>query len=189
VSSLVSVFVYFAVTPAEETVVTQSMAWRTVGGLCGAWIAVFCVFMAAIDSNYIGTFFSTDTGRDNSIKLFREGPNDECKVKMLAEHNPKKWSSIRGEVKVWTHANWARFEEEAPTWFTPGLVAHIDDELIPIVALARLNRAAGGHRRRSSLGGSVREAMTPSAASLRERSSARDRGEGGGARVAPTIDN
>jgi hypothetical protein len=84
-------------------------------------------------------------------------------------------------VRAWHHANWDRWEEDAADWFTPVLVARIDDEFIPVAALARLNRAAGGQRRRSSAGGSLREAVA-STASTRERRSSRG---GGGAQVVP----
>jgi hypothetical protein len=84
-------------------------------------------------------------------------------------------------VRVWHHANWDRWEEEAADWFTPELVSRIDDEFIPVAALVRLNRAAGGKRRRSSVGESLRESVA-SKASTRERRSSRG---GGGAPGVP----
>lgn len=96
-------------------------------------------------------------------------------MSVIVDFNPKKWASIKPEVRAFTHANWARFEEEQPPWFNPGFIAKVSDEMIPIEALARLNRAAGGKRKRSSLGLSARGALTPSTASLRGRRSARDK--------------
>jgi hypothetical protein len=181
VSSLASVQVYYAVTPKEEVALPAGSAWAAVGVLSGAWVAVFAAFLLLIDSKLIGSFFSTETCREWVCKKFTDpGASDQAKMS-IHEKNHKKWRSIRADVKAWTHDNWARFEEEQPAWFSPDFVARIDDEMIPRDALVRLNRAAGGQRRRSSVGGSLREAAA-STASARERGRARDRG---GARVAP----
>ncbi|GMI29285.1 hypothetical protein TeGR_g9733 [Tetraparma gracilis] len=178
VSSLASVSVYYELTPEDAVLLPEAVAWKAVGGLCAAWITVFAAFLLLIQRRFIKNFFSFETSRELVCANFtKEGASDVAKLEIHI-FDPKKWASIRDNVRVWHHANWDRLEEEAADWFTPELVARIDDEFIPVAALVRLNRAAGGHRRRSSTGGSLREA----AASARERSSGRDRG---GARVAP----
>ena len=78
-------------------------------------------------------------------------------------------------------ADFGRLEEEAADWFTPALVARVDDEFIPAAALARLNNRAGGERRRSSVGGSMREAVAGTASSRERRSS-----RGVGVQVVPS---
>jgi hypothetical protein len=180
-SSFASVYVYFELTPEDEVLLDEAVAWKAVGSLCAAWIAVFAVFLLIIERRFIWAFFSFETSREWVCAYFtKEGASDESKM-YIHSCAPKKWASIRDDVRVWHHANWDRWEEEAADWFTPVLVARIDDEFIPVAALARMNRAAGGRRRRSSVGGSLRVAVA-STASTRERRSARDRG---GARVAP----
>ena len=180
-SSLASVYVYYKRTPEDDFLLPEAVAWKAVGGLCAAWIAVFTATLLLIPRRFVWAFFSFETSREWVCNQFtKEGASDEAKM-YIHSCAPKKWASIRDDVRVWHHANWDRLEEEAADWFTPELVARIDDEFIPVAALVRLNRAAGGHRRRSSVGGSLREAVA-STASARERRSARDRG---GARVAP----
>jgi len=167
-SSLASVYVYFALTPEDEVPLPEAAAWKAVGGLCAAWIAGFTALLLLIPRRFIWAFFSFETSREWVCAQFtKEGASDESKM-WLHGCDPKKWASIRDDVRVWHHANWDRWEEEAADWFTPVLVARIDDEFIPVAALARMNRAAGGRRRRSSVGGSIRETVA-SAASTRER--------------------
>jgi hypothetical protein len=77
---------------------------------------------------------------------------DEVKMFIFTYHGAK-WAHYKDEVREFTHANWARWKEEQPAWFTAEVVARVPDEYIPIAALASLNAAAhGGQRRRSSLG-------------------------------------
>jgi hypothetical protein len=90
---------------------------------------------------------------------------DEMKMEIFTYHEAK-WAHYKDEVREFTHANWARWKEEQPAWFTAEVIARIPDEYIPIAALASLNAAAhGGKRRRSSaglassVGESVRESV------------------------------
>jgi hypothetical protein len=46
--------------------------------------------------------------------------------------------------------NWERWEEEKPTWFNDAFKRMVDDDMIPVESLRRLN--GGSQRRRSSLG-------------------------------------
>ena len=85
-----------------------------------------------------------------------------------------KWRVYRGEVREWTHANWDRWKEEKPAWFTETeeVIQRVPDEFVPVADLAALNAAHGGKRRRSSAGlaSSVRESVRESVrrGSLRE---------------------
>ena len=50
-------------------------------------------------------------------------------------------------MKEWTHANWARFEEEKPEWFHAADIARMDEEMIPENALVRFpDRLRVGNR-------------------------------------------
>jgi hypothetical protein len=99
----------------------------------------------------------------------KEGATDSSKMEIHKKRR-RLWKHLRPEVKEWTLANWARFEREQPDWLTPGLIGHVDDDMIPPEALRRLKMAGGGSRRRSSLGD-----VLGGGASVRN----------GGARVAP----
>jgi len=43
---------------------------------------------------------------------------DDAQPILIFEYNRIQWRSIEAEVKVWTHVNLARWEEEKPEWFT-----------------------------------------------------------------------
>jgi hypothetical protein len=117
---------------------------------------VTLAYMAKPEYRYL--FYTAETG----VQYARSKWEDEAdEVKMdIFNFNEVKWRSYKNEVRDFTHANWARWKEEQPAWFTEEVIQRVPDEYIPIAALASLNAAAhGGQRRRSSLGlvGSVRE--------------------------------
>jgi hypothetical protein len=159
----------------------ESTAWALVSSLCGAWALVFLVFLLLINSSHRHTFYSTQTSKAWVCSKFtKEGATDASKMEIHTLRR-RLWKHLRPEVKEWTLANWARFEREDPEWFSPALIANVDDDMIPAGSLARLNREGGGRRRRSS----VSERMLGSAASVREREEAGGR-RSSSSRVAPS---
>ncbi len=46
------------------------------------------------------------------------------------------------------NANWAKWNEEKPEWFTPARIQRIPDDMIPAQALAKLKQSG---RRKSSV--------------------------------------
>ena len=120
-----------------------------------------------VKPEYRYLFYTTETGAQYKWAEFVGAESDEIKVKIFECH-PVKWKNHRDEVRDFTHANWARWKEEKPAWFTEGLIQSIPDEFIPVGELAALNAAAnGGKRRRSSVGlvESVRESARRSSIS------------------------
>jgi hypothetical protein len=86
---------------------------------------------------------------------FLEGTTDEAKM-LIFRTNRLLWEpEIGDQVKAWTLANWARFEDEA--WFVAKIKEKVPDAYIPAAALQEL----GGRmrRRRGSAAGSVRESL------------------------------
>ncbi|GMI28967.1 hypothetical protein TeGR_g4898 [Tetraparma gracilis] len=72
---------------------------------------------------------------------------------VIFTYHAEKWSAYEGEVRELTTANWARWKEEQPAWFTEEVIQRVPDDFIPVAELAQLNAAArGGRRRRSSVG-------------------------------------
>ena len=80
----------------------------------------------------------------------RPGNSDEIRAQIHGFRRAK-WAAIREDVRVWTLENWGRWEEEQPEWFDEGFFGKVDDEMIPVDALRRMNGHSGG-RRRSSIG-------------------------------------
>ena len=124
-------------------------AWVIVGGLSGAWICTFAAFLMLMDFRFRRTFVTTQTGGQWARSLFLEGERDITKIIPIG-FNKKLWRSIRDDVKAWTLENWERWEEERPEWFNNEFKGKLDDDMIPVESLRRMNE--GGGRRRSSLG-------------------------------------
>jgi hypothetical protein len=104
-----------------------------------------------VKPEYRHLFYMTETGVAYIRAEFEAGGSDEEKMGIFFYHEVK-WEGIREEVREFTHANWARWKEEQPAWFTEEMVQCVPDEFVPIAALAELNAANGGKRRRSSVG-------------------------------------
>jgi hypothetical protein len=118
-----------------------------------------------VKPEYRHRFYSAETGVEYIRGLFDGAEDDEQKM-LIFTYQKTKWTRYKDEVREFTHANWARWKEEQPAWFTAEVIARVPDEYIPIADLAALNAAAhGGKRRRSSLGigESVRESIRESA--------------------------
>jgi hypothetical protein len=56
--------------------------------------------------------------------------------------NEVKWRSYKEEVREFTHANWARWKEEQPAWFTEEVMQRVPVEFIPAAARAELDTVA-----------------------------------------------
>ena len=114
-----------------------------------------------VKPEYRHLFYTTETGVEYIHKEYMSAETDEKKMIIFTRHEVK-WRSYKNEVREFTHANWARWKEEQPAWFTETVIQRVPDEFIPVASLAALNAAAhGGKRRRSSLGlvESVRESI------------------------------
>jgi hypothetical protein len=113
-----------------------------------------------VKPEYRHLFYTAETGVEYIRKEYMTAETDEKKMAIFIRHEAK-WRSYKDEVRHFTHANWARWEEEKPSWFTEEVVQRVPDEFIPVAALAELNAAAhGGKRRKSSLLVSVRESAS-----------------------------
>jgi hypothetical protein len=105
-----------------------------------------------VKPEYRYLFYTTETSVQYSRADYVGAETDEVKM-FVFTYNEVKWAHYKDEVREFTHANWARWKEEQPSWFTEEVIQRVPDEFIPVSALAELNAAAhGGQRRRSSVG-------------------------------------
>ena len=77
--------------------------------------AVFFKFICVPEHQH--TFWCTRTGWRDTQGYFLDNIDDAQPI-LIFEYNRIQWRSIEAEVKVWTHVNLARWEEEKPEWFT-----------------------------------------------------------------------
>jgi hypothetical protein len=145
----VSIPFYFVNTDAEEAVVDEKTAWIFMGYMSGTWLVSFSVFLLTMNREYIGTFFSFESGVQFFPTMFLEGKTDFERASIV-EMNRRLWEPIRPQVKDFFRDNWVRWEEEQPEWFTAEFKTSLESDLLPAAELARQKAAGGGSRRRSS---------------------------------------
>jgi hypothetical protein len=175
VSSFGSVKLHFSMTPVDTTGdLVENTSYLFLTTLSVALVAGFGIFMTLIKAKYRRTFYSLTTAHEAVQARFLNGDTDQVKADIVKK-NRHCWEPIRPQVVEFFHANWDKWKQEHPDWFTENFVAKVDDDLIPAAALRDLKVQSGGQRRRTSLGDLV----------------ARQGGGVGGRSVAvvPTIDD
>jgi hypothetical protein len=140
------------------------------GAMTGAfavWACLFAGFLLFICvPEYRATFWSTQTGWQYAASFFTDYvDNDEERFKIF-DFNMMMWEDHIPDVEKWTHANWNRWRQEQPPWFTPLSISKVHDRFIPVVDLMAMgsNRERRGSAsedilkesfRKMSLGGGV----------------------------------
>ena len=104
-------------------------------------------FFGLIDRDKWWTFYGTITGAQTTIQTFRSSDNPAIKMNAIFTNHSSFTESIKDEVIIYMHDNWAEWERTQPAWFTPKFIASVGDEFIPGRALQQLNEAAAGGAR------------------------------------------
>jgi hypothetical protein len=165
VSPFLVVKLYFANAAAKniKVVVSEKVAWSIVGLLSGMWLLSSLCFLKLMKKKYRKTFISAETGNEWAMSFFLKGDTDAKRVKPL-RINKNKWRKIRPEMKEFVLANWDKWDEERPEFFSDAFKARVDDDMVPAAELKK-QKVLGGGQRRSSLselmggGASVRESV------------------------------
>jgi hypothetical protein len=130
-SSIISAVLYQLYnTEADGSKIGATSLYAFVVTLVVVWAISFAVFLKLINPQYIRTFYSTETGVQATVNKVSNG--DDLQKSDLFYIQKRLWSSIRGEVKEWTTANWSDWESNPPDWFTEHFVARVPDEFIPV---------------------------------------------------------
>lgn len=90
-------------------------------------------FISVINKKFLRTFYSVETASNYHRTLYssRRVDQDELKSKALSAHPDvyKNWGDEL--VRPWTLKNWARWEEEQPSWFSDAWIANVPNDYIP----------------------------------------------------------
>jgi hypothetical protein len=113
------------------------------------WAASLTGFLLTINREYIGTFFSLETGRAYVVRFFNDAEGDDARRIKIFNFSPALWSEIRGDVKAWTLDNYVRWKAERPYWFTVGLIQRLPDDFMPPADVLALDARAPGGKRKS----------------------------------------
>jgi hypothetical protein len=160
-SVLIAVHLYNVAELADEgntQKISSATLWKMTAVLVGLWCVTIAFFLLrVVTPTHRHTFWSLVSGRKCCAQYFTEGATDEDKLGVFGSSRLLWESDIGSEVMEFTLQNWARWEREKPSWFTPLLKATVPDEYIPTEFLAGLGGAK--RMRRGSAAGSVRESF------------------------------
>ena len=132
----------------------QASLWTLVIGLFAMSMTCFGLFLISINREYLGTFFDTNTGPQFAVICYHEAKTDEARFATFMS-TPSYYSAIVGELLTWLDANWDKWEEEKPDWFTASAIASIPEDMLPV----RVKNKLGGTKqeRRNSLNKQIAE--------------------------------
>ena len=128
--------------------------WAVISAMSGLWCFTFIAFITSAKNEYIHTFFTTMTGKQQLHRIFRNAKEDKEKMSVFKKHRSY-WKDIEGEVRVFVAKNFYRWERERPEWWNNAMKARIPDDMLSATALQEEEAKGGGKRRRSS----IREGM------------------------------
>ena len=137
----------------EETALESSL-WALVIGLFALSMISFVMFLMSINREYLWTFFDTRTGKQFAIDTYHDSVTDGTRFEVFGHHESY-YNSIAGELMTWLDANWEKWEEEEPDWFTASAIASIPEDMLPV----RVKNKLGGTKqeRRNSLNKQIAE--------------------------------
>ena len=113
------------------------LLWRIGTVLTVTLTTLFFIFIANIQKRYIPTFWSIMTGKELAFKQFTEAESDSIKARCVFHINKMLYQKFKGDIQTWVDANWTRWEDEKPEWFTELLdFGAIPEEMKPGLARA-----------------------------------------------------
>lgn len=126
----------------QSTLIALTLVWA----ISAASLAI------SIKPNYWRTFYSTDTGSQHAVALFRRSSTDEARFDTVFSNHRSFTASIEAEIKQWLQERYAIWQLERPAWFNEAAIASIHDDMMPKEVMRELFAKGGGMRRRSSVG-------------------------------------
>ena len=137
----------------EETALESSL-WALVAGLFAVSMISFGLFLTLINRDYLWTFFDMRTGKQYAVDTYHESVSDGTRFEVFGHHESF-YNTIVGELMTWLDANWDKWEEEKPDWFTASAITSIPEDMLPV----RVKNKLGGTKqeRRNSLNKQIAE--------------------------------
>ena len=132
-------------TTASSLKLDDAKIYAVLGALLCTWLFSAFLFFFKIKRKYWVTFYSTKTGCQQAMSYFLENDDDARRANVFT-HNIDLFRKIDHNVATWTLANWHKWEDEKPYWFTENFKESVPDRFIPKTALEGLHKEAGGER-------------------------------------------
>jgi len=108
-----------------------NLAWRLLYILIPSTLVMFGVFFINIEKEYRHTFYSTERGKELTIRSFTDSIEDVTKAHNSIKKSKHLWMSLEEEVRSWVESNWSRWEDEKPKWLDENMKAKIPVKWIP----------------------------------------------------------
>ena len=82
------------------------------------------------------------TGKEYAVDTFHEAETDEIKFDVFGYHRSF-YASIKEELKTWLKDEWENWESEKPDWFNARAIGLVPEDMLPAVALQKMNDQGG----------------------------------------------
>ena len=105
--------------------------FASVGALAMLWTTALVCLLLTIKREYVGTFFSLQTGYAYTQSFFLNHQGNDSKRAYIFWRNERQWRSIRDLVRQWALSLYATWMQLRPAWFTDRLRALIPDDFTP----------------------------------------------------------
>ena len=128
-----SVYLYHTYSDEASDEVVE-LLWKVVGGLFVFSMLNFGIFLLSINSGFVNTFFSSESGQQFCCNYFLEGATEEVKFAVFY-HCRTYYAAIEEKLKPRLDENWDRWCEEGPDWFIPKRIKMIPSDLLPAKVL------------------------------------------------------
>jgi hypothetical protein len=120
------------------------LVWSCIGALSGLFLLGLVVFLLAANKDFLASFYSTDTASTYYEKWFEgvHGNDDEAKSAIFGVH-PVIRTNFEHKISAWTKANWERWGQEQPAWFTDAWIESVPNHCIPYKYCVKYRKTKG----------------------------------------------
>lgn len=113
-----------------QTCIREDVVYSYIGCAWVVWFFSFLVVILCMKKSFRGFWYDTTSGPEFVVShLFLAGTDDQ-RSQIFFIHE-RIWAGIRQEVKEWVVANWLRWEEDAPEFFSDYFRACIPVDMLP----------------------------------------------------------
>ena len=115
-------------------------------GLLVCWLTTFCYLVfVTIVPRFCKDFWSLRTGHQYCQSFFLDNEGNDGTRITIFDYNFAHWQGLEEDIKEWTMANFQRWEDERPEWFTPVVKASMPERFKPATIRRQIT---GGTQRR-----------------------------------------
>ena len=95
------------------------------------WACSYLMFLASVNEGYIQTFVDTKSAIQYNVDLFKDPRASDQQRAGVATTTRIYWHSVEEEMRTYFANDWDRWEQEQPSWFTPGFISTLPLDMLP----------------------------------------------------------